>query len=305
MENKKMIVKAFSRIGIGYGAFIATTLLLQLGFGTVVGVLQIFGIKIPLGNWYVLFSSLANYVVGGAISYLIIRDMPVAQRANSERASGKMLLAGFLICISALYLGNLIGLALMKVISVLQGRPMINPVEEILNGLSGWAIFAVMVVMAPVFEEILFRKILIDRIRLYGDKAAILVSAFIFGLSHGNFYQFFYAFFIGIVFAYIYIRTGRLRYTILFHMAINFIGSIVGLKVQEVPWLIAFYSLIMLMAVAAGIVVFFQNRKNLIFQSGPYETWGKGSVRILFLNFGMIFFFLISTVTFVLSQISG
>lgn len=88
-------------------------------------------------------------------------------------------------------------------------------------------------------------------------------------------------------------------------MAINFIGSIVGLKVQEVPWLIAFYSLIMLMAVAAGIVVFFQNRKNLIFQSGPYETWGKGSVRILFLNFGMIFFFLISTVTFVLSQISG
>lgn len=303
MEDKKVVVRAFSRIGIGYGAFIATTLALQLCYGSIIGVLSMFQIKIPMGNWYVFFSSLANYVVGGTISYLIIRDMPMAQKTNIQKASGKMLISGFLVCISALYMGNLIGLALMKTISVLQGRPMANPVEEILSSLSGWAIFLVMVVMAPVFEEILFRKVLIDRIRLYGDKAAIIVSAFIFGLSHGNFYQFFYAFLIGIVLAYIYIRTGRLRYTILFHMTINFIGSIVGLKVQEVPWLIPLYGLIMLLAVAAGIVIFFQKRKNLIFQSGGHEIWGKGSFQILFLNFGMIFFFLISTVTFVLSQI--
>jgi membrane protease YdiL (CAAX protease family) len=303
VEDKKIVVKAFSRIGFGYGAFIATTLLLQLGFGTFIAVLSMFNIQIPLGSWYVIVSSLANYVVGGAISYLIIRDLPVSQRTRFEKASAKTLLAGFLVCISALYIGNLMGLALMKVVSVLQGRPMVNPVEEILNGLSGWAIFLVMVVMAPVFEEILFRKVLIDRVRVYGDKAAIVVSGFIFGLSHGNFYQFFYAFLIGIVLAYIYIRTGKLRYTILFHMTINFIGSILGLKIQEVQWLIPIYSIIMLMAVAAGIVIFFQNRKNLIFQPGMKETWGKGSFKTLFLNFGMIFFFLFSTVTFVLSEI--
>lgn len=65
-----------------------------------------------------------------------------------------------------------------------------------------------MVVMAPICEEILFRKILIDRIRLYGDKAAILVSSVVFGLSHGNFYQFFYAFGIGLVLAIFIFRRG-------------------------------------------------------------------------------------------------
>lgn len=303
MEDKKKVVKAFSRIGFGYGAFIATTLLLQLGFGVFIAVLSIFNIHIPIGNWYIVVSSLANYVVGGGISYLIIRSMPVTLSKNSEKVTAKTLFAGFLVCMSGLYIGNLMGLALMKVVSVLQGRPMVNPVTEILNGLSGWAILLVMVIMAPIFEEILFRKVLIDRVRVYGDKAAIIVSGFIFGLSHGNFYQFFYAFFIGIVLAYIYIHTGKLRYTILFHMAINFIGSILGLKVQEVMWLIPIYSIIMLMAVAAGIVIFFQNRKNLIFQPGQKEIWGRGSFKTLFLNFGMIFFFLLSTATFVLSEI--
>ena len=188
MEDKKVVVKAFSRIGFGYGAFIATTLLLQLGFGTFIAVLSIFKIHIPLGNWYVMFSSLANYVVGGGISYLIIRDMPVSRSVNSEKASVKMLFAGFLVCMSGLYIGNLIGLALMKAVSVMLGRPMVNPVAEILSSLSSWAIILVMVIMAPIFEEILFRKVLIDRVRVYGDKAAIVVSVFIFGLSHGNFY---------------------------------------------------------------------------------------------------------------------
>ncbi len=303
MEDKKVVVKAFSRIGFGYGAFIATTLLLQFGFGVFVQVLSILNIHIPIGNWYVIFSSLANYVVGGGISYLIIRDMPVSRSTNSEKASAKMLFAGFLVCMSGLYIGNLIGLALMKAVSVMLGRPMVNPVAEILSSLSSWAIILVMVIMAPIFEEILFRKVLIDRVRVFGDKAAIVVSGFIFGLSHGNFYQFFYAFFIGIVLAYIYIRTGKLRYTILFHMTINFIGSILGLKVQEVLWLIPIYSIAMLIAVSAGIVIFIQNRKNLTFWPGIKEIWGKGSFQTLFLNFGMIFFFLIATVTFVLSEI--
>ncbi len=106
----------------------------------------------------------------------------------------------------------------MYLISALEGKPMLNPVAEVLKGLNTGTIFAIMVVMAPVCEEVLFRKLIIDRIRRYGDKAAILVSAIIFGLCHGNFYQFFYAFGIGLVFGYIYTRTGRIRYTIGFHM---------------------------------------------------------------------------------------
>ena len=46
-------------------------------------------------------------------------------------------------------------------------------------------------------------------------------------------FQFFYAFFVGILFAYVYVRTGRLRYPVLIHGIINFFGSVPSLLVTE------------------------------------------------------------------------
>ena len=62
---------------------------------------------------------------------------------------------------------------------------------------------------------------------LMSEIAAILLSGFMFDLFHKNLQQFIYATVIGIIFAYIYIRTGRLRYSIILHMLINFMGSVV------------------------------------------------------------------------------
>ena len=291
-------------MGIGYGAFLLMTFVLQLQVGTIAAVLSWFGVEIAFGDWYMLGSSLATYVLGGVVTYFIVKDMPVSSRPIVKNAGAGMLAAAFLICMSALFFGNLMGQALMSMVSALQGKPMFNPIEEIMKGLSSWVIFVTMVVMAPVCEEILYRKILIDRIRLYGDKAAILVSGFIFALSHGNFYQFFYAFGIGLVLGYVYIQTGRLRYTIWFHMIINFLGSIAAIHVAEFPWLFAAYSIFMLGAVIAGTIIFLISRKKLQFDTGREEIWGKGAFRILFLNFGMILFFLASAVTFVITEIS-
>lgn len=47
-----------------------------------------------------------------------------------------------------------------------------------------------------------------------------------FGAFHLNLYQFFYAFFLGAVFGYIYVKTGRLRYTIALHATVNFLGGV-------------------------------------------------------------------------------
>ena len=80
---------------------------------------------------------------------------------------------------------------------------------------------------APVFEELIFRKVLIDRTIKYGEYVSIVLSGMMFGLLHGNFSQFFFAALIGMLFGYIYIRTGRIRYTIFLHMAINLSSSLV------------------------------------------------------------------------------
>ena len=80
---------------------------------------------------------------------------------------------------------------------------------------------------APVFEELIFRKVLIDRTIKYGEYVSIVMSGIMFGLLHGNFSQFFFAALIGMLFGYIYIRTGRIRYTIFLHMAINLSSALV------------------------------------------------------------------------------
>ena len=80
---------------------------------------------------------------------------------------------------------------------------------------------------APVFEELIFRKILIDRTIKYGEYTSIVMSGIMFGLLHGNFQQFFFAALVGMLFAYVYIRTGRIRYSIYLHMAINLSSSLV------------------------------------------------------------------------------
>lgn len=84
----------------------------------------------------------------------------------------------------------------------------------------------VLLVAAPLCEEWFFRKLLLDRARIYGEKLAIFVSALLFACYHTSVYQFFYAFFVGLIFGYLYLRTGRLWVTTLMHAIFNLVCSI-------------------------------------------------------------------------------
>jgi membrane protease YdiL (CAAX protease family) len=304
VEETRAARKVFGRIGLGYTGFLSASIVLQIVLRIMIYVVsQERFMNLPRG-WYLFTVSLANYAAGGLVLFLIIKNIPVTHKPVSQRAEKKLLICSFFICISALIAGNLLGQLLMSLISALEGKPMINPVAEVLKGLSTGTIFAIMVVMAPVCEEFLFRRLLIDRIRRYGDKAAILVSAVIFGLCHGNFYQFFYAFGIGLVFGYIYTRTGRIRYTILFHIIINFLGSVAAIYIQNSTALAIVYALLLYGSMIAGIVLFFVTRKDWIFWQGDEAIWGRGAGKILFLNVGMVLFFVLSAISFVVAEFS-
>ena len=56
---------------------------------------------------------------------------------------------------------------------------------------------------------------------------SILLSGLLFGLFHGNLFQFFYAAAVGMILAYVYTRTGRYLWCVAMHAIINLMGSIV------------------------------------------------------------------------------
>ncbi|WP_082023985.1 CPBP family intramembrane glutamic endopeptidase [Clostridium polynesiense] len=84
------------------------------------------------------------------------------------------------------------------------------------------------VIIAAVFEEILFRGLVFKELsKGMNISAAIILQALFFGLAHGNKLQFIYAFYGGIILGLIYYWTNSLAAPILVHFLSNLLGGVV------------------------------------------------------------------------------
>ncbi len=76
-------------------------------------------------------------------------------------------------------------------------------------------------VTPAIFEELFFRKAVIDFSMPYGKNFALVFSALIFGILHMNISQGLFAFIMGLIMGAIYIYTGDLKLTMLIHFLNN------------------------------------------------------------------------------------
>lgn len=85
------------------------------------------------------------------------------------------------------------------------------------------------IILAPITEEVLLRGVILKGLlSKYSSITAILVSSVIFGVIHGNVYQFVLAIVIGIFFGWMFVKTRSLLLCILAHAffnALNFISA--------------------------------------------------------------------------------
>lgn len=84
-------------------------------------------------------------------------------------------------------------------------------------------------VLAPLFEEFWFRGLVLQSLRPYGNGFAIFISAILFGFTHANLAQFFYATAIGIVLGYVAVQTESVVTTTVLHAMFNSIAGITSL----------------------------------------------------------------------------
>ena len=98
--------------------------------------------------------------------------------------------------------------------------------ENLLKGMPLWATLISVSVFAPLFEEWLCRGIVMrGLLHKTSPMAAITVSALFFALIHGNLWQAIPAFTLGLLFGYVYYKTGSLKLTILMHCANNTLAA--------------------------------------------------------------------------------
>lgn len=86
----------------------------------------------------------------------------------------------------------------------------------------GWSDFLYSAVFAPICEELVYRGYLLHKTRKFGRNFAIVISALLFGVMHGNFFQMPYAFLMGLILGYIASEYG-LFWSILLHVSNNLI----------------------------------------------------------------------------------
>ena len=286
--------KHFSRMGWAYVAFGSVGLVAQMIMLVIAMLLGYSDLNI---NLLTLISEIGMYGCGFPVFYLVMRKIPAWKKPETERLPLGFLLRLLIVCFGLMYIGSLIGNLANVILETLRGEPIANPVADLLMDLDLWLMFACIVVVAPVMEELMFRKLLIDRIVPYGQKAAILVSGISFGLFHGNFQQFFYACGLGFVFAYIYSSTGRLYYTIIFHMVINFVcGMVPSLFTRagtmQVPWAelgTVLFGVFVIASMLGALVVWCFNWRKISFFPRWEPVEGSLAKEIL-LSPGVLFF---------------
>ena len=179
-------------------------------------------------------NAIAQYAVGIPVVLLVIRKLPKKLTPlKKPRMSVPQLLMMIPIAQMAMVLGGLIGTIVSTVFSFLLGIENNDVVSDLLNSTSIPLVFIFTVVLAPIFEELLFRKLLLDRLSVYGNKFAILITAVAFGLWHGTLEQLFYATLVGIVLGYVAVKSGKWYYSVIIHMVMNFLGGVISMLVNS------------------------------------------------------------------------
>ena len=216
--------KSISRLGLALAVF---SLLPQV----VATLLYLF---VPLvfpgwvnSDWFIWAVQVFSLYIVGLSAFLLImgREPLPALPREGERFPKKWYLGFFCILMFCAFVGSIISTVLTTVLSFLRGAPIEDTTSALISSSPLIYIFLVVVVIGPIVEEIVYRYAVMRTLLPYGEKTAVLVSGLIFGLIHGNLFQLFYAAGIGILFSYLYARTGKLRHTILAHMLFNFFGG--------------------------------------------------------------------------------
>lgn len=212
--------------------------------------------------------------------------------------------------------GGYISTGLMAVVEHVMGNEITNAIDQQINQSSPWFNLVVMVLIAPAAEELIFRKLVIDRLLPYSEVLAVVTGGLLFGLVHGNFYQFFYAAFLGLLFSVVYVKTGKIRHTIAMHMIINFTGSIIADFIGKMssdlasaptsinPWDIVnmVYSLAMFALAVCGCILLFRNIKSIrLKKTGEHWLTLGTQFKLTWLNAGTITFCVICLLMFVFS----
>lgn len=312
-EELKGHKKIFSKLG---SAFVIYLIVCEFAIYAIYAILNNFApTLLGSGNATIIISSAIQYCIAFPIFFAFVRRIPKSapqKNAFTIRRFVKYALVSMFV----MFVGSYISTMIMSFIEISTGNVPEDSVNAILTETDILLSLVIVGIIGPIVEELMFRKLLIDRLHRYGEAIAVFLPAVMFGLFHGNLYQFFYAALLGIALSYIYVKSGKIIYPILLHIFINLFCGVLPTAIMSMMDMEQFlemslegtiteefiaanalplaifgaYELIYYILIFAGIYMLTRNLRNIHFNKGEIRLPKGQTMETVTFNPGIIAF---------------
>ena len=292
LKTNVNVKSVFSRVGLAAAVLGVVVNLVQM---IIITIFNVVNPAFESNGWFrYLLIAVSFYLIGFPICCLILKSIPDGPKREEENLTFGGFIKFFLISYFIMVLLNLFTTGFLWIVGNFKEADVVNPLESVLSNSSIWATIIFAGILSPIIEEVLFRGVMLNKLRTYGDKIAIITTALLFGLFHENFSQFFYAVGLGMVLAYVTLKTGTIKYSIGLHIIINMMGSVIGTQVLNSTIATMIFGIAVWIFVIAGLILFIKDFKKTSLLPGEV-TIEKGHILSeTWLNVGMIINLIIS-----------
>lgn len=279
----KSILKQKRKLGFSLGLILVSS---QMIFTVMELLLNYLGIEESIEVTYLL-NAFSLYIVAFLLVKLLLRKVEnVEQKPKVKLTFKKFMWYLFVAYGIGIFCATFTN-EIITLISKLCNKEFSDRVEEIMSNSTPIPLILFVAIIGPLFEELIFRGLLLKKLRVYGDKTAIIYTSIAFGLFHTNISQILFAAVIGVVLGYVVCKTNNIKYSIMIHIIINMLSSIAtiistaGLDAIQTVYVVV----ITLITIAAVIVVPIKGTKNRI----EISNESKYDKKKLYNNIGYIF----------------
>lgn len=178
-------------------------------------------------NWDTINGNAWGYIAAVLTAFSVLDAWKGRTFRNREilrkekNMQGKVFLCLLVFCMGA-QMVNSLWITLLELLLVPLGKSVMPILESVAGSSDTFSMFLYASVLAPIWEEMLFRGYVLRALRPYGKRFSVWTSAILFGLFHGNLLQTPYAVVMGLLFGYVTVEYS-IGWAMLLHMFNNLV----------------------------------------------------------------------------------
>ena len=178
-------------------------------------------------DWNAVNGNAWGYIVNIVLGFAILDawkgssywKQEVLKKENNMK--GKTFLCFLILCMGA-QMVNSFWITLLELLMNPMGKSVMPILESVAGDSDTFSMFLYASLLAPIWEELMFRGYVLRTLCPFGKRFAILGSALLFGIFHGNLLQTPYALLVGLLLGYITVEYS-IVWAVLLHMFNNLV----------------------------------------------------------------------------------